>query len=191
MAKKGETRNRLMAVALKLFSEDGYYATTTKRIAQEAGVNELTLFRHFGSKENLFQETTENVVQEIGVKHEIDTLKNQDFEVSIIQFAKDYLDLCVQNKDLYKIQLRLKDNEHEFVKLKLSREFAQVLEIYFKELVEINMIEGCPEKMAVTFINSILGAFTVHLVTANTFSEIELNELVEEHAKQFAAYYKK
>ena len=33
----------------------GYKGTTTKTIAQEAGVNELTIFRHFGTKEGILR----------------------------------------------------------------------------------------------------------------------------------------
>jgi len=54
--KKTDTNKRLLEATLKLISEKGYMGATTREIAQEAGVTELTLFRHFGSKEKLFKE---------------------------------------------------------------------------------------------------------------------------------------
>ncbi len=42
-----------MESALLLFSTQGITATTTKQIAEKAGVNEVTLFRQFGSKQGL------------------------------------------------------------------------------------------------------------------------------------------
>lgn len=39
--------------ALELFTERGYDATATAQIAQRAGVSEMTLFRHFPTKEAL------------------------------------------------------------------------------------------------------------------------------------------
>ena len=54
--KTSETSERLLKATLKLISEKGYLGATTREIAQEAGVTELTLFRHFGSKERLFEE---------------------------------------------------------------------------------------------------------------------------------------
>lgn len=54
--KKTDTRRRLLEATLKLISEKGYMGATTREIAQQAGVTELTLFRHFGSKEKLFKE---------------------------------------------------------------------------------------------------------------------------------------
>ena len=49
------TKEQLLKATLKLISEKGYLGATTREIAQEAGVTELTLFRHFGSKERLFE----------------------------------------------------------------------------------------------------------------------------------------
>jgi AcrR family transcriptional regulator len=54
--KKTDTKKRLLEATLKLISEKGYMGATTREIAQEAGVTELTLFRHFGSKEKLFKD---------------------------------------------------------------------------------------------------------------------------------------
>jgi AcrR family transcriptional regulator len=47
------TKDKLLLSAIDIMSEKGYAATTTKEIALEAGVNEVTLFRHFGTKEGL------------------------------------------------------------------------------------------------------------------------------------------
>jgi AcrR family transcriptional regulator len=45
-----EARDRLLEAALRVFEEAGSRGATTRRIAAEAGVNEVTLFRLFGSK---------------------------------------------------------------------------------------------------------------------------------------------
>jgi AcrR family transcriptional regulator len=49
-------RDQLLDAAARLYAEAGYRGTTTRRIALEAGVNEITLFRHFGSKDALMRE---------------------------------------------------------------------------------------------------------------------------------------
>ena len=49
-------RERLLDAAARVYAETGYRGATTRRIAQEAGVNEITLFRHFGSKTTLIIE---------------------------------------------------------------------------------------------------------------------------------------
>ena len=49
-------RDQLIQAAARLYAEAGYRGATTRRIAGEAGVNEITLFRHFGSKDALIRE---------------------------------------------------------------------------------------------------------------------------------------
>jgi AcrR family transcriptional regulator len=49
-------RDQLLQAAARLYAEAGYRGATTRRIATEAGVNEITLFRHFGSKDALIRE---------------------------------------------------------------------------------------------------------------------------------------
>lgn len=51
-----ETHERILKAAVDLFSTSGYAATTTKDIASKANISEVTLFRHFDSKRNLFKE---------------------------------------------------------------------------------------------------------------------------------------
>jgi AcrR family transcriptional regulator len=48
--------DRILGAAARLYARAGYRGTTTRRIATEAGVNEITLFRHFGSKDALIRE---------------------------------------------------------------------------------------------------------------------------------------
>jgi AcrR family transcriptional regulator len=54
------TRERILDAGLRTFAEKGFTGATTKEISMKAGVNEVTLFRHFGSKEALFA----SVIQE-------------------------------------------------------------------------------------------------------------------------------
>ena len=51
-----DVREQLLEAAVKVFADAGFRGATTRRIAQQAGVNEVTLFRQFGSKEGLITE---------------------------------------------------------------------------------------------------------------------------------------
>ena len=49
-----DRRLQIAQVAMRLFSERGFRGTTTKEIAQAAGVSEAIIFRHFATKEDLY-----------------------------------------------------------------------------------------------------------------------------------------
>lgn len=59
-----DSRTRIVEAALRVFAETGYRGATTRRIAQEADVNEVTLFRHFGSKEELIRAALEHTASQ-------------------------------------------------------------------------------------------------------------------------------
>jgi AcrR family transcriptional regulator len=52
-AKQSPSRQKLIQAALALFTAQGITETTTRQIAEQAGVNEVTLFRQFGNKHGL------------------------------------------------------------------------------------------------------------------------------------------
>jgi len=58
-------RDQLLEAAARVYAEVGYRGATTRRIAREAGVNEITLFRHFGAKETLLSEAIARAGAEI------------------------------------------------------------------------------------------------------------------------------
>ncbi len=49
-----ERRLQILSVAVSLFSQRGFGGTTTKEIAQAAGVSEAMVFRHFANKQELY-----------------------------------------------------------------------------------------------------------------------------------------
>jgi AcrR family transcriptional regulator len=51
-----DLRARILKAASDLYGETGFRGTTTRQIAQRAGVNEVTLFRQFGTKTALLHE---------------------------------------------------------------------------------------------------------------------------------------
>ena len=46
-------RQRILHAAARVYAQHGWRGATTRRIAEEAGVNEVTLFRQFGCKDAL------------------------------------------------------------------------------------------------------------------------------------------
>jgi AcrR family transcriptional regulator len=49
-----ERRMQILRSAVRLFSQRGFSGTTTKEIAQAAGISEAMVFRHFATKEELY-----------------------------------------------------------------------------------------------------------------------------------------
>jgi len=84
---KKSNRQRLIQAALKLFAAQGMTETTTREIA-ELEVNEVTLFRHFGNKNNLLLA----VIEEDSVFTHLGEALGQEAELisSVSQALLDY-----------------------------------------------------------------------------------------------------
>lgn len=49
-----DRRQQILETATELFARQGFEGTTTRQIAERAGINEAIIFRHFSSKEDLY-----------------------------------------------------------------------------------------------------------------------------------------
>lgn len=92
---------QILDAALKVFSSQGYTGATTRRIAEEANVAEVTIFRKFQSKENLLKEVLIRNRVEIS---ELDNLfrieEDVDIETELLALGKKIAkDLSGKKKD--------------------------------------------------------------------------------------------
>jgi AcrR family transcriptional regulator len=60
-----QRRQQLFAVALDLFAQRGYRATTMDDIAERAGVTKPLLYQHFSSKRALYLELVDSIAQDL------------------------------------------------------------------------------------------------------------------------------
>ncbi|MCK9444487.1 MAG: TetR/AcrR family transcriptional regulator [Tissierellaceae bacterium] len=59
---RGERRKLILESALNVFIEKGYNGATTVDIAKEADISEVTLFRYFDSKKQIFMDAIEPIL---------------------------------------------------------------------------------------------------------------------------------
>lgn len=94
------TEQRILEAALKIFASEGYTGATTRRIAEEANVAEVTLFRKFQSKENLLREV---LIQNRTAFSALDTLflieKNADLETDLRILGKNIIKVMKDKKN--------------------------------------------------------------------------------------------
>ncbi|HLE41228.1 MAG TPA: TetR/AcrR family transcriptional regulator [Nitrospirota bacterium] len=126
--KKADTKERLFDASLKLISEKGYLGATTREIAQEADVTELTLFRHFGSKERLFMEVLSKYTFLPKLKELLPELERLSYDDALRLVANKFLLTLKQRKPMIKIM---------YSEVNLYPE--KIRQIYNKFITEIRM----------------------------------------------------
>jgi AcrR family transcriptional regulator len=68
---KNSTEARIIEAAVQLFSRQGFTGSSTSEIAKLAGVSEVTVFRHFPRKKELFWVATESRLRRLRISKEL------------------------------------------------------------------------------------------------------------------------
>jgi len=93
------TRERLLDAATETLNRVGIQGATTREIAWRAGVNEVTLFRHFKSKEQLLRAVLQRgLAAEAAILDEHSSWK-ENLRESLEKYARQYQSLLHKNKD--------------------------------------------------------------------------------------------
>lgn len=61
ITKRTGTKDKIVKVASTLFSNNGYKATSVRKIAAEVGIRESALYNHFKNKEAIFLEIAQSI----------------------------------------------------------------------------------------------------------------------------------
>jgi len=101
--KKPGTKVRILEAALRAFSEKGYLGATTREIAGKAGVAELTLFRHFTSKEKLFEEVIRNYSFLPALKGLLPEIAEMTYKGALTMIAVRFLKTLDARKEMIQI----------------------------------------------------------------------------------------
>ncbi len=101
---RGAPRRLLLDAARELFARQDYRSTTTREIAEAAGVTEHLLFRNFGSKASLFREALvlpfTNFIDEFGRTWRAVVPEETDEEELARRFVGELYDLFVDHRGL-------------------------------------------------------------------------------------------
>ncbi len=159
-----DTKEKILDAGLSLFSKKGYIGATTKEIARKAGVAELTLFRHFSSKERLFEEAIKRRSFLPTLKGLLPELRDMAYTDALTEIAYRYLERLSERRELIKImhsEIHLYPAKLREIQQKFIGEILSTLASYFSGLqgrCELRQFD--PEIAARAFLNMFFSYFT-------------------------------
>ncbi|MDH5106247.1 TetR/AcrR family transcriptional regulator [Lentilactobacillus diolivorans] len=193
MAQKLTTDEKILNAFSKLLEENGYTETTTKKIAQAAGVNESTLFRHFKDKEQLVNELVQKYMSDIDTAN-AGFIASGDIVSDLMQVADIYNQFVETHKALFLIGMR---DSFQFPKLKemiiqLPMKLKKILISRMTEMKrsgEINELVNV-DITAANYITLILGHALIQNIYTGTGLDISQTDFVQKNVRNFAEYLK-
>ncbi len=89
-----ERKKQLIEIAMRLFSEQGFDGTSTREIAEAAGINEAIIFRHFKTKEDLYWAVLSDRIERRGRNRRVRELleSRRDTREILVAVAETMLD---------------------------------------------------------------------------------------------------
>jgi AcrR family transcriptional regulator len=107
---RDDRREQIKQAALRLFARRGFDGTKTSLIAAEAGISEGLIYRYFSSKDELYAELVEQLMEEAGKAIEsVAHLPGTPYE-QLCALTRDMLD--EKNKDAFMIIHKGRQAEH-------------------------------------------------------------------------------
>jgi AcrR family transcriptional regulator len=101
-----ETRHRILTATRELYAEKGSRGTTTREVADRAGVNEATLFRHFGTKSQLLNEMLEYFSPVATIAMLLEEVRGiESLEVQLQRIGLGMVEALRQREDLIKVTM--------------------------------------------------------------------------------------
>jgi TetR/AcrR family transcriptional regulator len=186
---KNKVNERILNAAMLIFAKNGYHGATTIKIAKEAGVNEVTIFRKFKTKENLL-----NAVIRKNLNETLNTLdlilckeKNADLEICIKtlginlkQFFDDRMEFL-----LFMITEGRKTPETRILFTQFQFKMLEHLKDYFQDQMDRGKIRrNNPDLLAFTLFSFIFNKSISEELFDHSFLPDDLNSF-DEYANIF------
>ena len=188
---KTEKQQKIVETAIQLFAERGYANTSTAEIARASGVSEGTIFKHYGTKDNLLLSVILPFVSELfpqmaqEVVKETFTENTTTFEEFLRSLLKNRVEFITENKEIFQVLIKEIMYKDELRKELLPYAMAHVPPIFkhvVNEFKERGELIDLPAERIMKNLLTFLGGFFVSrflLIDNYTVSEEEIEDAIQ------------
>jgi AcrR family transcriptional regulator len=178
-----ETRGRILAATREVIARKGKRGATTREISEVAGVNEATIFRHFGSKSALLIACAQRFCG-VGELREKTAQLHGKIEDDLLAIGKVMLERMISNKDMIRWSLVESDYEADILAETTWRPQLAILEVmeeFLSARVASGELVGDPQKLAMMF----MGMTFMHVIAQEKFPGSDLHHGDSNEALRF------
>lgn len=197
--KKKNTKERILDVALDLFSTNGYEATSMSDIAKAVGIRKASLYAHYDSKQEILDsliDVIDNNYQHNSIFSNFENVSLFNDPNKLINSVKKQVSYIVNDSHVSKIRKLFTIEQFQNKRLcKMQQLYSYDNVINFGTKLMNNLIkqgvfkEYDPSIMAAQFVLPI--SMWINICDRNPKKEREIMKLIEKHVLQFYKIYKK
>jgi AcrR family transcriptional regulator len=166
-----DRRHQILESAMELFGRQGYLGTTTRQIAESAGVNEAIIFRHFPTKEDLYWEVLDRKIrQEQGCVRVLERMRHSSTARDVfVAIGRDFLERRKKDPAVMRLLLFTALENHELSSRFFHTHIADVYERladYIREQIDAGLFRDVDPLVAA---RGFLGMFVYHFMIQELF----------------------
>jgi len=168
--------------ARKVFSINGYHDTSMSAIAEKAGVGKGTLYWHFDSKDELFDEMLD--IQGKKIIEQVHIICSQDKSPDIIlqEFIKSSIEVMDSKKPIARMIL----NNENYLKIEVKNKLLEIFRgvvVELEEVIKRGIKNGFfrdepPTDITVAILGAIHSIKTYKFISKNEKPVVELKEFI-------------
>jgi TetR/AcrR family transcriptional regulator len=111
-----KTEQKIMDAALEIFARNGFKSSTTKKIAEKSGFTEMTLFRKFNTKRNLYDRVLKQNVDLMLEDFRLNVFNDEEYE-NVRDFISNFIiktrEVMMNNFEVFYISLNEENKSME------------------------------------------------------------------------------
>lgn len=184
------TRQKILTAALEAFSSQGYAGATTRGIAISAGVTEVTLFRHFPTKEKLFEDVVCSFLPNPDFARIVTRARELEYQDALHLIALGFINGLKQHENLIRVvymECQRHNDLLEQVYTELVSNITLLISDYLKELQAKNVVkEFNTEISSRMFLGTFFGFFEDEFLLKMGNSGANFEEIISTCVEIFA-----
>ncbi len=177
----GAAREQILAAAATVFARKGFYGGTIEDVAREAGYSPAALYKHFGSRDEIFSEIWRKVAGEVEGIFDRAARQQGRFETRLRWLVQELARLLETDPDLVAAFLSqrpyaTKGRRTELERASLAhyrRHVAQLTALMESGIREGAVRDGCAEPAALLFVGLVY-EFAYRWITADTPPDLSM-----------------
>jgi AcrR family transcriptional regulator len=138
--KAEERRQEIIRAAMEVFAKNGFGGSTTREIAENAGISEAMIYSHFRNKEDLYTAIIDEKLQESEpLYYPLDAIRNRDDQRVFATIVSNYLHRHGEDTTLLRLLLFSALEGHELASMFVAgpvRKFFEFLADYIRERID-------------------------------------------------------
>jgi AcrR family transcriptional regulator len=157
---EAQTRDRILEAARRLFASQGFDGTTTRELAQKAGVAEGTLFRHFSNKKAILVEVATEGWVEI-LTDLLTELSEMGSYKAVAQVMRRRMWNMQKNADMMRVcfmEVQFHPDLRDRIQLEVVGKMTDVAEAFFQTAMDRGIYRQMDAKLVATVF---LGMFAI------------------------------